>query len=227
MTDQLRVVVADDQDLVRAGLVALLDATDGIEVVGEARQGDEASRLVRHLRPDVALIDIRMPVLNGIEAIGRIRADPACGDVGLIVLTTFDLDEYVFGALRAGADAFLLKDTQPEELLRAVRVVADGDALLAPSVTRRIVEEFALGGTPVSTVDAPALTARESDVLGLVCEGLANAQVAQRLHIGTSTVKSYVSRLLDKFGVETRVGLVIAAYESGLAPRRRGQEADP
>ena len=166
----LRVAVADDQELVRAGFVALLAAAPDIEVVGEAGQGEEAVRLVRATHPDVVLMDVRMPVLNGIEATLRITADPACAGSRIVMLTTFGLDEYVFGALRAGATGFLLKDTPPVELLRAVRIAADGDALLSPSITRRLVEVFASTRTPPSPREpvGPDLTGRETDVLTLV-----------------------------------------------------------
>ncbi|MFI9848157.1 response regulator [Nonomuraea sp. NPDC051941] len=217
MTTPLRVVVVDDQELVRAGFVALLSATPDLEVAGEAGQGEEAVRVVRATRPDVVLMDVRMPVLDGIEATRRITADPACAQTKIVVLTTFGLDEYVFGALRAGAVGFLLKDTPPAELLRAVRVAADGDALLSPSIARRLIEAFAV--TPPTAVDIgdlPELTEREADVLRLVAQGLSNADIAERLYIGAATVKTYVSRLLTKLDAATRVHLVIHAYESGL-----------
>jgi DNA-binding NarL/FixJ family response regulator len=213
----LRVVVVDDQDLVRAGFVSLLSDTPGIEVVGQAGQGEEAVRLVHATGPDVALIDVRMPVLDGIEATRRIKSDPSCANTHVVILTTFGLDEYVFGALRAGATGFLLKDTPPEELLRAVRTTADGEALLSPAVTRRLIEVFATQPPPKAIpATLPALTTREADVLALVATGLANADIARRLTIGEATVKTYVSRLLAKLGVTTRVHLVIHAYETGL-----------
>jgi DNA-binding NarL/FixJ family response regulator len=220
MSSPLRVVVADDQELVRAGFVALLAGAPDIDVVGEAGQGEEAVRLTRATRPDVVLMDIRMPVLDGIEATRRITADPGCSATRIVMLTTFGMDEYVFGALRAGAVGFLLKDTPPEELLRAVRVAAHGEALLSPSVTRRLVEVFAAAPASAGTQrQLPPLTDRETDVLTLVAQGLSNADIAQHLHIGTATVKTYVSRLLTKLDVTGRVHLVILAYESGIASR--------
>jgi len=212
----IRVVVVDDQDLVRAGFVSLLGDAPGLEVVGEAGQGEEAVRLVRATRPDVVLMDVRMPVLDGIEATRRITADPATAGTKVVMLTTFGLDEYVFGALRAGAVGFLLKDTPPEELLRAVTVAAAGDALLSPSVTRRLVEVFATTPPPRTGPAPAALTEREADVLALVARGLSNVDIAQRLHVGPATVKTYVSRLLAKLDVNSRVHLVIYAYEAGL-----------
>jgi DNA-binding NarL/FixJ family response regulator len=215
----LRVAVVDDQELVRAGFVALLTGEPGITVVGEAGQGEEAVRLVRSTTPDVVLMDVRMPVLDGIEATRRIIADPACAAVRVVMLTTFGLDEYVFGALRAGATGFLLKDTPAEELLRAVRVAAAGEALLSPAVTRRLVEVFA-ASPPALPVRPPAdLTDRETDVLTLVVRGLSNMDIAAQLHIGPATVKTYISRLLEKLGGTSRVHLVIHAYETGLVPR--------
>ena len=212
----IRVVVVDDQDLVRAGFVSLLGDAPGLEVVGEAGQGEEAVRLVRATRPDVVLMDVRMPVLDGIEATRRITADPATAGTRVVMLTTFGLDEYVFGALRAGAVGFLLKDTPPEELLRAVTVAAAGDALLSPSVTRRLVEVFATTPPPRTGPAPAALTEREADVLALVARGLSNVDIAQRLHVGPATVKTYISRLLAKLDVNSRVHLVIYAYEAGL-----------
>lgn len=212
----IRVAVVDDQALVRAGFVALLRAAAGIEVVGEAGEGEEGLRVIRATRPDVVLLDIRMPVLNGLEVLARVRADPELAATRIVVLTTFNFDEYVFGALRAGADAFLLKDTPPAELLRCVRVVADGDAVLSPAVTRRLLEQFATKPARQPARPLPELTERESDVLGLVIAGLSNTQIAERLYIGTATVKTYVSRLLGKFMVESRVTLAIAAFEAGF-----------
>ena len=218
-----KVVVVDDQELVRAGFVALLASSPDLEVVGEAGQGEEAVRLVAEQLPDVVLMDVRMPVLDGIEATKRILADPRSAHVRVIVLTTFAMDEYVFGALRAGAVGFLVKDTPPAELLRAVHVAAAGDALLSPSVTKRLIEAFASTPTPQPTRPTPDLTAREGDILMLVARGLSNAEIADQLHLGLATVKTYVSRLLEKLSLNTRTHLVIHAYESGLisqGPRR-------
>lgn len=216
----ISVVVIDDQDLVRAGLASLLDGSDHLTVVGQAGNGEEGVRLVQAIHPDVALVDIRMPVLNGIDAVARIRADPACADTRLVVLTTFGLDEYVFGAIRAGADGFLLKDAEPDELVRCVRRVAQGDAVMSPSVTRTLLDDYLTRPTSHQRRAAPALTDRERDVLDGVCRGLSNKDIAADLYIGAATVKSYVSRLLERFGTESRVGLVIAAYECGLVDAR-------
>ncbi|MGN9909641.1 response regulator [Phytohabitans sp. LJ34] len=219
----LRVVVVDDQELVRAGFVALLSGAPGITVTGQAGQGEEGVRLARATRPDVILMDVRMPVLDGIEATRRITTDPACAGTSVVMLTTFGLDEYVFGALRAGAVGFLLKDTPPEELLRAVRVAAAGESLLSPSITRKLVEVFATTPhtpAPADRAAAAELTDRESDVLTLVAQGLSNADISARLGIGPATVKTYISRLLTKLDATTRVHLVIYAYETGHAPRR-------
>ncbi|WP_328996068.1 response regulator transcription factor [Kribbella sp. NBC_01245] len=216
----ISVVVIDDQDLVRAGLASLLDGTDHITVVGQAGNGEEGVRLVRAVRPDVALVDIRMPVLNGIDAVARIRADPACAGTRLVVLTTFGLDEYVFGAIRAGADGFLLKDAEPDELVRCVRLVAQGDAVMSPSVTRTLLDDYLTRRTSHQRRAAPALTDRERDVLDGVRRGLSNKAIAADLCVGAATVKSYVSRLLERFGTQSRVGLVIAAYECGLVDTR-------
>ncbi len=215
------VVVVDDQALVRAGFVALLSASPGCSVVGQAGQGEEALRLVRELRPDVVLMDVRMPVLNGIEATRRIMADPATADTRVVMLTTFGLDEYVFGALRAGAVGFLLKDTPPSELVRAVGSAAAGDALLSPAVTRRLIEVFATLPAPPSPRPLADLTDRERDVLRLIGLGLSNAEIALRLHIGAATVKTYVGRLLDKLDAAGRVQLVIYAYETNLVGGNR------
>ncbi|MGH3715103.1 MAG: response regulator [Micromonosporaceae bacterium] len=212
----ISVVVIDDQDLVRAGLASLLDGIEDITVVGQAGNGEEGVRLVRAVRPQVALVDIRMPVLNGIDAVARIRADPACADTRLVVLTTFGLDEYVFGAIRAGADAFVLKDAEPDELVRCVRLVSQGDAVMSPSVTRTLLDDYLKRPTSHQHRAAPALTDRERDVLDGVCRGLSNKDIAAELYVGAATVKSYVSRLLERFGTGSRVGLVIAAYECGL-----------
>lgn len=212
----MSVVVVDDQDLVRAGLASLLDGADGIRVVGQAGNGEEGVRLIRAAHPDVALVDIRMPVLNGLEAIQQVRRDPACAGTRLVVLTTFGLDEYVYGAIRAGADGFLLKDAEPDDLIRSVHQVAQGDAVISPAVTRILIDDYLRQppNHPVRT--PPQLTDRERVILEGVCRGLSNRQIAAELFVGPATVKTYVSRLLDKFGTDSRVGLVIAAGECGL-----------
>lgn len=209
----IRVVVADDQDLVRSGIVALLGTDPAFEVVGEARQGEEAVCVVRATYPTVVLMDVRMPVMDGIEATLRIKAE--LPDVRVLILTTFDLDEHVFAALRAGASGFLLKDVSAEQLLEAVRLTAEGESLLAPSVTRRLVASFASRPTRPRR-DLPKLTSREQDVLLGVSRGLSNQEIADELFVGFPTVKTYVSRLLMKLGGTDRVHLVIAAYEAGL-----------
>jgi DNA-binding NarL/FixJ family response regulator len=214
----VRVLVADDQALVRAGFAALIDAEPGLEVCGEAGDGEEAVAQARAVRPDVVLMDVRMPRLDGLEATARITADPALAHTRVVVLTTFEHDEYVLGALRAGASGFLLKDLEPRDLLQAIRVVADGEALLAPRVTRRLIEAFAASAAPEPR-PAPALdelTTREREVLGLVAAGLSNQEIAERLVLSPLTAKTHVSRVLMKLGARDRAQLVIAAYESGL-----------
>jgi DNA-binding NarL/FixJ family response regulator len=214
----IRVLVADDQALVRAGFVALLDAQDGIAVVAEADTGTAALAAARALRPDVVLMDIRMPEMDGLAATRAIAADPALAEVRVVVLTTFELDEYVFEAMRAGASGFLVKHTEPAELVRAVRVVADGEALLSPSVTRRLVSEFA-ARTKQPTGPSPALaelTSREREVMALVAEGLTNAEIGERLFMSPATARTHVSRILTKLGARDRTQLVVMAYESGL-----------
>jgi DNA-binding NarL/FixJ family response regulator len=214
----VRVVVADDQLLVRAGFRVLVDSAPDLEVIGEAGDGVEAVELARRERPDVVLMDIRMPVMDGLEATRRIVADELLGGVRVLVLTTFDLDEYVYQALRAGASGFLLKDTPPADLLAAIRVVAAGDALLAPSVTRRLIQEFARRPEPAAVAPAAlaALTDREREVLALVARGLSNAEIAGRLFVSAATAKTHVSRVLAKLGARDRAQLVMLAYETGL-----------
>jgi DNA-binding NarL/FixJ family response regulator len=214
----IRVLVADDQALVRAGFVALLDAQDGIEVIAEADTGTAALAAAREMRPDVVLMDIRMPEMDGLAATRAIAADPALAEVRVVVLTTFELDEYVFEAMRAGASGFLVKHTEPAELVRAVRVVADGDALLSPSVTRRLVSEFAARTKqPAGPATALAeLTSREREVMALVAEGLTNAEIGERLFMSPATARTHVSRILTKLGARDRTQLVVMAYESGL-----------
>jgi DNA-binding NarL/FixJ family response regulator len=211
------VLLADDQALVRAGFRALLDAAAGITVVGEAGDGGEAVRLAVELLPDVVLMDVRMPDVDGLEATRRIAADPRLVDVRVVILTTFELDEYVFEALRAGASGFLLKDTEPVELLRAVQVVAEGEALLSPSITRRLVEEYATRSrsTPLAA-ELDRLTDREREVVALAAEGLTNEEIARRLVVSPATSKTHVSRAMIKLGVRDRAQLVVLAYESGL-----------
>jgi DNA-binding NarL/FixJ family response regulator len=243
----ISVAVADDQALVRVGFCGIVAATQGLAVVGEAANGAEAVKVARSARPDVLLMDVRMPVLDGIEATRQITSSPESAGVRVIILTTFDLDDYVFGALRAGASGFLLKDTLPEDLITAIRVVAAGEALLAPSVTRRLISEFArtpaLGapglavpGLPAAsdgarTLAGPAgvpaagradkvtglLTERECEVLRLVAAGMSNGEIADHLYISPATAKTHVAHLLTKLDARDRVQLVIIAYQAGLA----------
>jgi DNA-binding NarL/FixJ family response regulator len=210
------VVVVDDQALVRAGFAGLLDRTEDIDVLAEAADGREAIEVARRHRPDVVLMDLRMPVMDGIEATRRIVADPALGSTRVLVLTTFDDDELVFESLRVGASGFLLKDVEPDDLRRAVRVVAAGEALLAPVVTRRLLEEFASTLVTGRRDLLEGLTEREVEVLGLVGAGLSNDEIAHRLYLSPATVKTHVNRAMTKLGVHDRAGLVIVAYESGL-----------
>jgi DNA-binding NarL/FixJ family response regulator len=216
----ITVLLADDQALVRAGFRALLGAEPDIEVVGEASDGLQAVDLVRSTRPDVVLMDIRMPGVDGLEATRRIAADTALAVTRVVILTTFELDEYVFEALRTGASGFLVKDTEPVELLRAVRVVAAGEALLSPSVTRRVIGEFAggiaRGRGPVPPRELEQLTDREREVLVLVAEGLSNDEIAARLVISPATAKTHVSRTMIKLAARDRAQLVVLAYEAGL-----------
>ena len=213
----IRVVLADDQALVRAGFRALLDAEEGIEVVGEAADGAEAVALARRLVPELVLMDIRMPGMDGLEATRRISQDPALSAVRVVVLTTFQLDEYVFEALRSGASGFLVKDIEPADLVRGVRAVAGGDALLAPSVTRRLIEEFAARSKqPRPAPELSLLTEREREVVALAAEGLSNAEIADRLVVSAATVKTHVSRAMMKLHARDRAQLVVIAFESGL-----------
>ena len=214
----IRVLLADDQDLIRLGLRVLLDSEDDLEVVGDAADGLRAVALVRQLRPDVVLMDVRMPGIDGIEATRRIVADPEPAAARVIVLTTFEIDEYVFDALRAGASGFVVKDTKPAELLRAVRLVASGDALLSPSVTRRVVREFANlpGRTMKPHPRLATLTEREREIAGLVAEGLSNEEIAARLVISPATARTHVSRAMVKLDARDRAQLVVFAYQSGL-----------
>lgn len=214
----IRVLLADDQALVRAGFRALLDAQEDIEVVGEADDGEEAVRLSRQQAPDVVLMDIRMPGMDGLEATRTIVADQALNAVRIVILSTFDLDEYVFEALRVGASGFLVKNTEPAELVHAVRAVAAGDALLSPGVTKRLVAEFAAHARqPRSSTELDALTEREREVMALVAEGLSNDEIAARLFVSPATAKTHVSRAMVKLGARDRAQLVVLAYESGLA----------
>jgi DNA-binding NarL/FixJ family response regulator len=213
----IKVLLVDDQALLRAGFRLILESEPDLEVAGEAGDGVEAVEAVRRVGPDVVLMDIRMPRLDGIEATRRIASELA-GGARVLILTTFDLDEYVFEALRAGASGFLLKDTPPEDLVGAIRVVAAGDGLLAPSVTRRLIEEFAR--QPARDAPPPAaldsLTARELEVLRLMARGLTNGEIARELFVGETTVKTHVGRVLDKLGLRDRVQAVVLAYECGL-----------
>jgi DNA-binding NarL/FixJ family response regulator len=214
----ISVLLADDQALVRAGFRALLDAQDDITVAGEADDGEEAVRLARQLRPDVVLMDIRMPGTDGLAATRAIAGDERLAGVKVVILTTFDLDEYVFEAIRAGANGFLVKDTEPTELLRAVRAVVAGDALLSPRVTRRLIEEFATRAkAPAPAPMVELLTEREREVVALVAEGLSNDEIGARLFMSSATARTHVSRAMTKVGARDRAQLVVFAYESGLA----------
>jgi DNA-binding NarL/FixJ family response regulator len=219
-----RVVLVDDQALVRGGLRALLEAEPDLEVVGEAADGAAAMEVIAAVRPDVVLMDIRMPGVDGLEATRRIAAAPSLSGVRVLVLTTFEVDEYVFEALRVGASGFLLKDEEPVELLRAVRVVAAGESLLSPSVTRRVVEAFAAGPAPsgphVSALEE--LTEREREIVALVGTGLANHEIASHLVISPATARTHVSRAMLKLGARDRAQLVVFAYEAGLVAPGRG-----
>jgi len=214
----IRVLIADDQALVRAGFRVLLDSADDLAVVGEASNGEEAVQLTAELKPDVVLMDVRMPVMDGLEATRRIVSARTGEDSRILMLTTFDVDEYVYEALRSGASGFLLKDTEPEQLLDAVRVIFRGDALLAPSVTKRLIREFA--SRPEIRRAHPnelrALTEREREVMALVGQGLSNDEIAGRLFISPTTAKTHVSRVMMKLGARDRAQLVVLAYESGL-----------
>jgi DNA-binding NarL/FixJ family response regulator len=213
----IRVLVADDQALVRGGFRSLLDARDDIEVVGEAASGHEAVSLAKTLVPDVVLTDIRMPELDGLEATRQIAADPRLATVHIVILTTFSLDEYLFDALRYGASGFLLKDIEPADLVTAVRVVAGGDSLISPSMTRRLIEEFAARAKPSRPAkELAVLTDREREVLGLVAGGLTNDEIAERLYMSPATARTHVSRTMTKLGARDRTQLVVVAYETGL-----------
>jgi DNA-binding NarL/FixJ family response regulator len=213
----IRVVLADDQALVRAGFRALLDAEADVDVVGEAADGAATVRVAQATRPDVILMDIRMPHVDGLEATRQITADPSLAETKVIILTTFDLDEYVFEALRVGASGFLLKDTEPVDLVRGVRAVASGDALLSPRVTRRLIAEFVgRARTPAPPRALDQLTDREREVMALVGAGLSNDEIAARLVVSPATAKTHVSRTMIKLGARDRAQLVVFAYEAGL-----------
>ncbi len=214
----IRVLIADDQDLVRSGFRLILSSYDGIEVIGEARDGDQAASLAHRLRPDVVLMDIRMPRANGIEATRAIRSNPALGNVQVLILTTFDLDEYVYDALSAGASGFLLKDAEPDEIVSAIHVVAAGDALIQPSITRRLIETFVASRPPAGAgaSDLSSLTDREREILTFVARGMSNDQIGERLFISPATVKTHLARVMAKLDAHDRAQLVVKAYESGL-----------
>ncbi|WP_054814747.1 response regulator [Nocardia arizonensis] len=220
MTGNLRVLVADDQEIVRTGLVMILDAQPGIEVVGTAADGLRAVELARELRPDVCLFDIRMPRIDGIEATRRLAGPAVTDPLAVVVITTFDLDEYVYAALRAGARGFLLKEAGPDMLAQAVRAAASGDALIAPSVTARLLAAFASGGpNPTSPPPSTPLTAREEQILAVVARGRTNSEIAAELHISLSTVKTHIAGLMAKLGARNRVEIVIWAYETRRVAR--------
>ncbi|MDA2803779.1 response regulator [Nocardiopsis suaedae] len=218
MSGTVRVVLADDQALVRMGLRVLIEEEDGLEVAGEAADGREAVELARRVRPDVLLMDVRMPDVDGIRALKEITADPELSGTRVVVLTTFELDEYVFEALRSGAAGFLIKDSPPEELLRAIRLASEGESLLSPSVTRRVISAFA-SSSPSGEGPRPdlsGLTEREREVLALVGEGLSNGEIAERLFVSPATARTHVSRAMVKLHARDRAQLVVIAYRSGL-----------
>jgi len=220
------VVIAEDQPMVRAGFRALLDSREDIKVIGEAATGAQAIEQVRALSPDVVVMDIRMPEMDGLEATRLITTDPALSRTRVLVLTTFELDEYVFGALDAGASGFLLKGGEPADLIHAIRVVAAGEALLAPSVTRRLIDTYVTTTQPPAQTEHDGLdelTNREREVLGLVATGMTNAEIAQQLNLSPLTAKTHVSRILMKLGARDRVQLVVIAYRSGIVDRRPSQ----
>ncbi|MFC4945582.1 response regulator [Pseudonocardia sp. GCM10023141] len=212
----VRVVVADDQALVRGSFRVLLQTTSDLVVVGEAADGREAVRLATQLRPDVVLMDVQMPGMNGIDATARITASPELAATRVLILTTYDLDEYVYAGLRAGASGFLLKDAPPADLMAGIRVVAAGEALLAPSVTRRLIREFTARPAPPQPPVLHGITTREAEVLVLVARGLSNTEIAEELTISLNTAKTHVGRLLTKLDARDRAQLVIAAYEAGV-----------
>ncbi|ONH23361.1 response regulator [Pseudofrankia asymbiotica] len=212
----IRVVVADDQPLIRLGLRVLVETEDDLELVGEAEDGRAAVELVRRARPDVALLDIRMPVLDGLAALREITDDPALSHTRVVMVTTFELDEYVFEALRGGASGFVLKDSEPADLLRAIRVVAAGESLLSPAVTRRVIEAFARRPVSPSAPDLGGLTDREREVMGLVGHGLSNDEIAARLVISPATARTHVSRVMVKLNARDRAQLAVLANQAGL-----------
>lgn len=211
----IRVVVADDQEIVRAGLTMILDAQEGIEVVGQAADGAQAVTLARSLRPDVCLLDIRMPGMDGVEATRRLAGPDVADPIAVVVITTFDLDEYVHAALKAGARGFLLKDAGPQLLAQAIRAAASGDALIAPSVTARLLATFADTGGPAPAQPREPLTDREEEVLATLARGRTNTEIAEELYISLSTVKTHVASLMDKLGARNRVEIAIWAHETG------------
>ncbi|MCX4903973.1 response regulator transcription factor [Streptomyces sp. NBC_00878] len=218
----IRVLLVDDQPLIRSGFRALLDLEDDLKVVAEAADGEEGLVLVKEHLPDVALIDIQMPVMDGIEATRRIAADPALADVHVVILTNYGMDEYVFEALRAGAAGFLVKDIVPEDLLHAVRVAARGDALLAPSITRKLIHRYVAQLPPASSAALEELTGREREAVALAAQGLSNDQIADHMVISPMTAKTHINRAMTKLHARDRAQLVVLAYESGLAAPRNG-----
>jgi DNA-binding NarL/FixJ family response regulator len=215
----ITVAVVDDEALLRSGLASLIESADDLTVIGEASNGADAVTVVRRVQPDVVLMDIRMPVMDGIEATRRIVQDPVTASSRVLILTTFDHDEYIYESLRVGASGFLLKSAMPDELRAAVRVIASGDGLLAPSVTRRLIEDFASrpGSSSLARAALPELTEREQDVLTAVAKGLSNAEICVALHMSLSTAKTHISHLLLKLGARDRTQLVVLAYEAGFA----------
>ncbi len=216
MTSPLRVLVVDDDDLMRAGLRAVLSSDSSVDVVGEAAGGREAVRTVRDLRPDVVLMDVRMPGMDGIEATRQITSDADLAGVRVLILTTFDLDEYVYEALRVGASGFVLKDDPPEQLLAGIRVVARGDALLSPAITKRVIAKFTRISHPQPPAGLDELTGRELDVFRLIARGLSNAEIGAELYISDATVKTHITHLLQKLNLRDRVQLVVLAHQTGL-----------